>query len=484
MTAVSRAAIVSGLVVLLAAAGSVRAADPAPRHDAGFAVRMVELGGDPGEADTRAHLRFCRELGFNAVWVRSGDAGVWTKDAAPTGPRLSPSFLSLTRWCRRHGMDVWVSLEPATDAGERFFFTDDDGERRLLQFGALLRQQAEVRQVALSFANMPMQLRELSDIFRYGANAAEAQLDLARRFVAAMPADVATWLRASAVADAELGDGTSPYATSFVKGLGSLPPGVGIVWAGPKRRSPAITRAGLEASRARLGNRPLLLDDHFPANGNNDGDAMALILGALRGREPGIREVVAGYLVRPETPLAGSRLSLITIARFLRDPERYDPDIAAAAAVTRLAGPRHDAQTALTTQQLEWGGVIDGRNDWPRDELNPAVTARRLNDPAFVDSFTWTVARYPGRMADLAHVADRRFRADLLRTMRYRLAIARVVPLAIDYVARVQADRPDAADVLARIDAERQSWARSPDVRRVLELFLSAASIPPNNPAP
>jgi hypothetical protein len=58
------------------------------------------------------------------------------------------------------------------------------------------------------------------------------------------------------------------------------------------------------------------------------------------------------------------------------------------------------------------------------------------------------------------------------------LAIARAIPLSIDYLARIRAGRPDAALVLARIDDERRRWEADPDARRILERFLVEAGIP------
>jgi len=452
--------------------------------DPGFAVRMVKLSGDPADAKTLEHVRFCRKLGFNALWVYSHEAGAWTKGRAPEGPRLDPNFLRLARWCRRNRMDLWVSINPVAETGGKFVFTDPDGERRLLAFVTLLGKQAGVRRIVLSFDDQPTTLRELSDIFRYGASAAPAHLDLTRRLASSLSRDVALWLCASAYSDVHLGDGTGPYTRAFLAGLPSLPPGIGIVWTGPTVLSPTITRADLEATRARLGGRPLFLYDNFPVNDDAYDDTMALILGALRGREAGIRDVVAAYLACPERPLAGSRLSLLTTAEFLRDPAGYDPDAAAARAIARLAGRNREAATALETQQLEWGGFIEGRNYWPRDEMNPELAAERLHDPAFVESFTWTVSRYPGRIAALERAADAAFRGDLIRVMRRRLAIARVIPLTIDYFARLRARRPDAQDLLARIADERRFWHDDPDAARVLDLFLVAAKIPSSGSTP
>jgi len=449
-----------------------------PPPEPGFAVRMVKLAGRPGDKATAEHVTFCRKLGFNALWVYSHEAGAWTKERAPGGPFLDPAFLRLARSARRHGMDLWISINPVADTFGAFVFSDPEGERRLLAFVTLLEEKAGVRRIVLSFDDQPTELRELQDVFRYGASSAPAHLDLVRRLAAALPPDVALWMCAATYCDAHLGDGQGLYSKPFLAGLATLPPGIGIVWTGPKVLSPTITRANLEATRARLGGRPLFLYDNLPVSESDERDEMALMLGALRGREAGIRDVVAAYLACPQLPLAGSRLSLLTTAEFLRDPGGYDPDAAVTRAIAKLAGGDREARTALETQQLEWGGPIEGRNFWPRDVLNPGVAARRLHDPAFVESFTWTVARYPSRMAALSRAVDAPFRHDLLRIMRRRLAIAQAMPLTIDYLARARAGRPDADEALTRIAGVRQAWDGDPDATRVLELFLASAEVP------
>jgi hypothetical protein len=110
--------------------------------------------------------------------------------------------------------------------------------------------------------------------------------------------------------------------------------------------------------------------------------------------------------------------------------------------------------------------------------MTAEIAAEGLGNPALVDSFTWTVERYPGRMAALQGLADAAFRDDVLRIMRRRLAIARAIPPTIDYLARIRAGRADAAEVLARIEAQRRSWDGDPDARRVLERFLAGAGVP------
>ena len=443
-----------------------------------FPVRMVKLGGPLKEPSTAAHIAYCRKLGFNAVFAYSYAAGRWTKESARFGPAVDREFIRFARQCRADGIDVWVSLNPVADSWGKFVFSDPDGVRRILAFAGKLREQAGVTGFILSFDDQPVELREFRDIVRYGPSSAPAHLDLVRRVAAGLPEGLNLWLCAAAYCDAHLGEGTLPYAKALLEGLPEVPASVGVVWTGPRVLSPTITAASLAAARARLGGRRMLLYDNFPTNEDDPHDALALILGALRGREPGIRDQVAAYLACPMTELGGSRLSLATTAAFLADPEGYDPDAAMKHAVEAMAGSDPDVLQALETQQLEWGGFIDGRNYWPRDALNAQAAGKRLDDPAFVESFTWTADRYSGRMATLSKLSDLPFRDDLLRVMRRRWVVARALPLVREYDARKRAGRADAAEALAQIQAERRSFAAYPDASRVLDLFLRSAGVP------
>jgi len=457
----------AALLLVASSAGIAGAAEPRP-----FPIRMVKLNGRASDAKTAEHVAFSRSLGFNALWVYSHEAGSWVDRG-----KLDPAFVHLAREAEADGIGIWVSISPVADSRGRFVFADPDGENRIVKFIRKLHKQAGVNRVVLSFDDQPVELTEFRDIVRYGVSAAPAHLDLVRRVARRLPHGVSLWFCGAAYCDGHLGDGHGAYAAPFLAGLAKLPPSVGIVWTGTEVRSPSITAADLRATRARLGGRPLLLYDNFPVN-DDFGDALALILGALRHRDPAIRDVVDAYLACPMTELGGSRLPLFTIATFLRDPEGYDPDRTLAEALDRFSGGDPAVRRALDTQVIEWGGWIGGRNYWPRDLLNAFDAGRRLDDPAFVDSFTWTADRYPARMGALAGVPDRAFRDDLLMVMARRLAVARAMPLTVEYLARVRAGRADAADVLAQIEQQRRDLAASPDAREALDVFLRAASVP------
>ena len=429
---------------------------------------MVKLGGDPGDPRVLAHVEFARSIGFNAVWVYAHEAGTWAEGRV----RLNGDFKRLAARSRARGLTLCVSINPVADSSGRFVFSGTDGEDRIARFASLL-ERAGVSDFVLSFDDQPIVLSDLSDLERYGRSAAPAHLDLVRRVASRLPSGMRLWFCPAAYCDAHLGEGTGPYAKPLLEGLASLPSSVGIVWTGPEVVSVTITRAQIEASRARLGGRAMLLYDNFPMNEEIAPNAFAMALIPLSGRDPAIASALGGYLACPMLQLGASRFTLLTVADFLRDPARYEPKTARDKALTRLLGPKAPAGTrfALDTQQIEW-------SQFPRDPTSPISTAGRLHDPAFVESFTWTAARYPGRIQALETLDDVAMRDDLLRAMRRRLAVARALPLAIEYLARKDAGRADASDVLARLNDERALWTSHREAAGALESFLSAAGIP------
>lgn len=469
--------ILNRLAALLLIFTPAIAADEPPT----FPVRMVKLGGTFERADVRAHLEFCAERGFNAVWVYSGHAGLWKERSAPDGPFLHPSFLDLARWCREHDWRIFVSVNPVADAGGPFVFSDPESARRIRKFLGLLRRQAGVRDFVLSFDDQPTELLELSDVLAYGRSSAPAHLDLARRVARAVPRKGSYWLCAAAYCDRHLGDGSGPYSSAFLEGLDALPSRAGIVWTGPRVLSPSITAEDLDATRRRLGGRELLLYDNYPVNGNHDRTALALILGPLRGRATDLPELTSIYLSNPMYELGASRLAISTVADYLTNPLDYDPDASWKAAMSELTGGDPVARKALATQGLEWGGWIGSRNYRFGGEDNVRTAVEALDDPAAMVRWSYVVLRYPERIATLAGVTDPLFREPLIGRMEARLAVGR----AIELVAELRAAHPERHEaILARLAALRAETRRQAEASRSLDLFLDAVGVSLPEPVP
>lgn len=444
---------------------------------AAFERRLVKLGGRPGTEEVREHVSFSLEQGFEGFFVYSAQAGLWSARSAPDGPFLFDDFRELARLCRERNARLTVSINPVADSGGDFVFSERAGERRIARFVELLRREG-VDSFVLSFDDQPTRLTELRDVVRYGTVAAPAHLDLVRRLARRFRRGERLWLCASAYSDAQLGDGTTPYAAAFLRGLPALPSRIGIVWTGPAPISPSITADDLEKARRRLGGRDLLLYDNYPTV-EDPGISLALVLGPLRNRDPRLGDVARVYLSCPTNHLGGDRLTLRTIASWLKDPAGYDPDAAWRAARDAVAGSDRKARAALDVQASEWGGWIGTRNGRRAETDDPSRVALRLDDAAFVASFEWVVARYPDRMKDLSGLADVPFRDALLAAMARRLAVARALPLVLEFRARAKAGREDASRVVEALRAMGDDPAADDDTRRTLRSFLRAAGVPP-----
>lgn len=445
------------------------AEEPAPP----FPVRIVEIGDSTLRSGLYDHLEFYASIGFNALWISSDLAGEW----ASSKPSLDPDFLELSRWCRSRKISIFVALEPVGDSGGSFMFSDARHEKRLRRFIRLLHRRAGVRDFVLSFRSAPLRLFDLRDVVRYGLVAAPAHLDLSARIGRRLGKRDRLWLLPGSYSDAHLDHPGLRYSPALIEGLAALDRDIGIVWSGPDPLSSSITRTDVEAARERLGPRPLLLHDAFSIGGGKDAIALAISLTPLQNREPAIAAELAAYLFRPMSHAGGSRLTLLTVADYLRDPEGYDHEISLQAAISRLAGERPEARDALKTQSMEWGGWIGERNYRNIITDSPVAAARVLRDPARVALWKWTALRYPQRMRALQQLEDHLFRDDLLEAMARRLVVARAMPTVREIRARVAAGRQDTAQLVEQLDDERAAVADSPDVLAALERFLAAAGI-------
>jgi len=434
---------------------------------------MVKIGGRFDRPEVREHLEFCAGRGWNAVWVFAEQAGEWTEPRAPDGPRLLPSFLELSEWCRERHLRIFVSIDPVAAAGGEYVFSDPRGARRIEDFFRLLRG-AGVRDFVLSFGDRPTALTALADVVRYAASSAPAHIDLARTLERSVHRKETFWLCGAAYCDAHLGDGTAPYAREFLEGLSRLPRRVGIVWTGPDVVSPSITSAGLAATRERLGGRKILLYDNYPTDRNHDGLGLALILGPLRERDPDLGSEVAAYLTSPMRELGASRLALWTVADYLAAPAAYDPDASWRAAMRHFAGDDAAALEALEVQGIEWGGWVGTRNYRDRDADNVYTAAAALRDPAALALWTYVVGRYPERMDALRGLTDPAFRDPLLDRMGARLAVGRALPLLVELHVAPPKRR---GEVWTRIDRIRQETGENREAARLLDRFLEAGGV-------
>jgi hypothetical protein len=131
--------------------------------------------------------------------------------------------------------------------------------------------------------------------------------------------------------------GTRP--STYLGELGAgLPPEVDVMWTGPTVCSPTVTVADARGWTAALGGRRTILWDNTPVN-----DATMtreLHLGAYRGRDARLVDLVGGVLCNPMTQPRASLVPLATAMEFLSDPDEYDLPAAWSRAIDDVAGER------------------------------------------------------------------------------------------------------------------------------------------------
>jgi hyaluronoglucosaminidase len=145
---------------------------------------------------------------------------------------------------------------------------------------------------------------------------AEAHVALSHDLRERLGKDVTLWL----VPTDYLGAEPTPYLEELGE---SLDPEIEVAWTGRTVVSPTIY-AEEAARRAKTLRRPLLLWDNVPAA---DGCMRPMLhLGPYGGREPGLAAHSSGVLLNPMEHAHASAVAVRTAARFLTDPEGYDPE--------------------------------------------------------------------------------------------------------------------------------------------------------------
>jgi hyaluronoglucosaminidase len=231
---------------------------------------------------------------------------------------------TLAAHCAAHATTFGFALSPGLD-----ITYDDAADRAALLAKLVPLLDAGVAWIVLALDDIP-----LSD------GLARAQAELVTWLVAAVADHGAPAL--TVVPTEYVGMRPSPYLRDLDAGM---PADVSLMWTGPTVCSPTITVADATAWRRAVGNRRSLLWDNYPVN-----DAVMereLHLGAYRGRDAGLGDVLDGVLCNPMLQPEASLLPLITAAAFLAAPETYDEEATWDAAAVEVGGAQYDALRAL-----------------------------------------------------------------------------------------------------------------------------------------
>lgn len=129
--------------------------------------------------------------------------------------------------------------------------------------------------------------------------------------------------------------GRPPFG-EYLADLGAaLHPDIDLFYTGAEITSSAITVADVTAFTAAAGRAPLIWDN-YPANDLTMRPEMHI--GPLRGRDPALHSVCRGFAANLMSQAEASRIALLTIADYLRDPYRYDPEVSWERALREVGG--------------------------------------------------------------------------------------------------------------------------------------------------
>lgn len=240
--------------------------------------------------------------------------------------------LEVAAWCAARGMRDYI-YAPKDDPKHRHDWREPYGRDELAGFERF----ASDGQLALGFAIAPglsIDCDASDDRTALASKIDQVVAVGARRVVLALDdipfgggaqgdahARLTTWLHDHLDGRADLSLVPTEYvgtrSTAHLDALAAgVPIDVPIGWTGRAVVNDTITVADARARADALGGRPPLLWDNYPVNDAVMGDR--LFVGPVRGREPGLAEVCAGYLANPMEQARASTLPLASIAAWLR----------------------------------------------------------------------------------------------------------------------------------------------------------------------
>jgi hyaluronoglucosaminidase len=129
-----------------------------------------------------------------------------------------------------------------------------------------------------------------------------------------------------------------PPFSDYLYELGrTLHPDIAVLYTGRDICVPTLTAADAEAFAGVIGRKPIIWDN-YPVNDLTM--RQQLHLGPLEGRDPQLYTAVDGMLFNPMIQAEASKIPLLTISEYLRDPAGYDPWAAQERALRAVAGER------------------------------------------------------------------------------------------------------------------------------------------------
>ena len=330
-------------------------------------------------------------------------------------------FRELVEHGARHGVQMGFALSP----GLSIHYSAPDDRRAVCAKLAGFRELG-ARFFTLALDDVPSELAHADDRRAFPSLAA-AHLTLTAELQEALGGDCTLWL----VPTDYLGVGGTDYLEELGAGLDAE---VEVGWTGRTVLTPTIT-ADEARSRAEALRRPLLLWDNTPAA---DGPMRNMLhLTPYLGRPPALAPHLSGALLNPMQHARASGVTLSCAARYLADPQRYDPEHAFDEACAEL-GAGAESAFRLFAAAHRFSPLCADRDaelETRLDELVRSVSAGRHPKRDLEGLRAALEARAAVADALRSDLSDRRLAAELEPWLVSHAAETRRMTAAADFVA-------------------------------------------------
>lgn len=151
---------------------------------------------------------------------------------------------------------------------------------------------------------------------------------------------------------------------AYITAIGKeLDPEIDIFWTGPGVVSASITVADAEEVEAWLQRKPFIWDN-YPVNDMFHGTPRPWrpLLAPLKNRSADLPKAVSGILFNPMREWEASRIPLVSVANYLRDPANYNPADQEKAILAEYEEPE---KTAVRLLMKHYGWAFAGEKGFP-----------------------------------------------------------------------------------------------------------------------
>ncbi len=283
--------------------------------------------GTPWSHEARADMvEFMGEMGMTAYYYApKNDPYHRSKWREPYQGEWLQHFQSLIKTSEEAEVDLYFAISPGMD----MVYSDS------ADFAALKNKIQDVRNlgvnhVALFFDDVPGHLRHEADKAAY-SDLADAHVDVINRLWDSLKEDGVELVVCPTTYTSAWG------SRDYVEKLGEqVHKEIPLFWTGEDTAIEEITHQQTKNWGNLLERKPLIWDN-FPVN---DFEVWRPIIGPLRGRDATLPKVAEGIIANPMELPYSSMIPLYTVAKYGKDPQNYQPDLALSEAVEYLGGKK------------------------------------------------------------------------------------------------------------------------------------------------